>query len=209
MKSRQILSVLFAGALLAGCAGNGGGLVSMNSMADTPLLSGITGDHAPVPLNPSYKVTEIEVTVPRELTVSEANGIKPKVDILWQEDPLGDRYAQVDTLLTEALEKGVAGMSGSRAVKLEMVVTRFHALTKRTRYSFGGEHEIWMIMAVKDAKTGELLEPGRLIGFDLGVSADEALAHEAQGIYQRDEITAAVKDLIRYELMRPRDFLQG
>lgn len=209
MKSRSILSVVLAAALLAGCAGGGGGIVSRNAIADEPLFSTMTGAHAPVPLNPSYRVTGVEVTVPDTLTTSEANGIKPAADILWQEDPVGDRYAQVDELLTNAIEKGVAGMAGSRAVKLEMVVTRFHALTKRTRYSYGGEHEIWMVMAVRDASTGELLEPGRLIGFDLDVSAEEAIANEAQGIFQRDEITAAVQNMIRYELTRPRDFLQG
>lgn len=209
MKTRSILSVAGAALLLAGCAGGGGGLVSRNAIADTPLFAGMTGTHAPVPLNPSYRVTAVDVTVPKTLTTSEENGIKPSVDLLWQEDPVGDRYAQVDELLTSALEKGVAGMKGSRAVKLEVVVTRFHALTKRTRYSYGGEHEIWMVMAVRDAATGELLEPGRLIGFDLDVSAEQALANEARGIYQRDEITAAVGDLIRTELTRPRDFLQG
>lgn len=211
MKSRSILSVGLAAVLLAGCAGGGGvgGLVSRNAIEDAPLFSSMTGAHAPVPLNPSYRVTGVEVTVPQTLTTSEDNGIKPSVDLLWQEDPAGDRHAQVDDLLTKALEQGVAGLNGSRAVKLEVVVTRFHALTKRTRYTYGGEHEVWMVMAVRDAATGELLEPGRLIGFDIRVSADEALANEAKGIYQRDEITAAVGQMIRNELTRPRDFLQG
>lgn len=208
MKTRSILTLVVAAAMVAGCSG-GGGMVSRNALEEAPLFSGMTGAHAPVPLNPSYRVTDIEVTVPQTLTTSESNGIKPGVDLLWQEDPVGDRYAQVDELLTNALKQGVSEMNGSRAVKLEMVVTRFHALTKRTRYSYGGEHEVWMVMAVKDAETGELLEPGRVIGFDLGVSAEEAIAHEEQGIYQRDEITTAVGELIRYELTRPRDFLQG
>jgi Family of unknown function (DUF6778) len=213
MIARSLIAVLVSGVMLAGCAGGGGGglggLVSRNSVDDMPLINGMTGAHAPVPLNPSYRVTEIEVTVPRELTVSEANGIKPKADILWQEEAIGDRYAQVDAIVTEAVEQGVAGLNGARAVKLELVMTRFHALTKRTRYTYGGEHEVWMAMAVRDAATGELLEPARVIGFDLRIGADEALANEAQGIFQRDEIISAVKDMIRYELTRPRDFLQA
>lgn len=210
MKPLRSLAILAAVAVLAGCAGGGGGgLVSRNAMPDTPLVGAMQGPHAPVPLNPSYRVTEVEVTVPRELSVSEENGIKPRADILWQEEAPGDRYAQVDAILTEALKAGAAGLGGSRAVKIEAVVTRFHALTKRTRYSYGGEHEIWMVMAVRDAASGELLEPGRLIGFDLGVSADEAVANEARGLTQRDEINAAVAEMIRYELTRPRDFLQG
>lgn len=209
MTPRSLVAILVSSAVLAGCASGGGGLVSRNAQENTPLFGSMSGAHAPVPLNPSYRVTGVEVTVPPALTVSEENGIKPRADILWQEDPAGDRYAQVDALVTKALQQGVAGMAGARAVKIEAVVTRFHALTKRTRYTYGGDHEIWMVMAMRDAATGELLEPGRLIGFDLKVSADEALANEAKGVFQREEITAAVAQMIRQELTRPRDFLQG
>jgi len=201
--------MLAAVAALAGCSG-GAGLVSRNAQADAALLTAYEGEsHAPVPLNPSYRVVDVKVEVPATLTTSEENGIKPRVDILWQEDPLGDRHAQVDEIMTAALEAGVAGLGGERAVVLEATMTRFHALTKRTRYSYGGDHEIWMYIAIRDAKTGELLEPARLVGFDEAISPDEALANEARGMNQRTEITDLVKDMIRYELTRPRDFQQG
>ncbi|OIP82252.1 MAG: hypothetical protein AUK37_09405 [Rhodobacterales bacterium CG2_30_65_12] len=208
MTPRSLVAILVSGALLAGCAG-GGGFVSRNAQANTPLFGSKSGADVSAPLNPSYRVTEVDVTVPPELTVSEANGIKPRADILWQEEPLGDRYAQVDAILTDAIKQGVAGMDGPRAVKIEAVVTRFHALTKRTRYTYGGDHEIWMVMSVRDAETGELLEPGRLVGFDSWVSSEQALADEAQGIFQRDEITALVSDMIRNDLTQPRDAPQG
>ncbi|SMH58044.1 DUF6778 family protein [Maritimibacter sp. HL-12] len=200
--------VLTAAALLSACAG--GDIVSRNALESSGLLSTkqVEG-HAPVPLNPSYRVVDVKVEVPDVLTSSEQNGIKPRSDILWQEDPAGDRHAQVRALMTEALEEGVSDITGSRDVVLEVVMTRFHALTKRTRYSIGGEHEVWMFVAVRDARTGELLEPARRIGFDHRVSAEQALENEAQGLNQRLEITALVKDMIRQELTRPRDFLQG
>lgn len=207
MTPRSLVAILVSGAVLAGCAG--GGVVSRNARENLPLFGSKSEAHEPVLLDSSYRVTEVDVTVPPELTVSEANGIKPRADILWQEEPLGDRYAQVDAILTEAIEQGVAGMDGTRAVKIEAVVTRFHALTKRTRYTYGGDHEIWMVMSVRDAETGELLEPGRLIGFDSWVSPDQALADEAQGIFQRDEITALVSDMIRNDLTQPRNVPQG
>lgn len=197
-------------ALLAACSG--GGLVTRNAPAATQFLTANSDEsHAPVPLNPSYHVVEVNVEVPASLTTSEVNGIKPRVDILWQEDPLGDgdRHDQVDELMTAALEAGVAALDGERDVVLDVVMTRFHALTKRTRYSIGGEHEVWMYMAVRDAETGELLEPARLIGFDARITPDEALANEARGLNQRLEITGLVEEMIRYELTRPRDFLQG
>lgn len=201
--------MLAAVAALAACSG-GTGLVSRNAQADAALLTAYEGEsHAAVPLNPSYRVVEVKVEVPASLTTSEDNGIKPRSDILWHEDPLGDRHGQVDAIMTAALEEGVRGLSGERAVVLEATMTRFHALTKRTRYSIGGEHEVWMYIAIRDAKTGELLEPARLVGFDESISPEEALANEARGINQRIEITGLVKDMIRYELTRPRDFLQG
>ncbi|GGD33898.1 DUF6778 family protein [Sinisalibacter lacisalsi] len=200
--------MMAAAALLSACAG--GDIVSRNALANSELLSSKDGEFQPsVPLNRSYRVVDVRVEVPETLTSSEDNGIKPRVDILWQEDPAGDRHAQVRELMTAALEEGVAATEGSRDVVLDVVMTRFHALTKRTRYSIGGEHEVWMYVAVRDAETGELLEPARRIGFDHRISAAQALENEAQGLNQRLEITALVKDLIRQELTRPRDFLQG
>ncbi|WP_372625108.1 DUF6778 family protein [Falsiroseomonas sp.] len=200
--------MLAAAALLSACAG--GDIVSRNALTNSELLGSKDGEmRASVPLNRSYRVVDVRVEVPETLTSSEDNGIKPRVDILWQEDPAGDRHAQVRELMTAALEEGVAATEGSRDVVLDVVMTRFHALTKRTRYSIGGEHEVWMYVAVRDAETGELLEPARRIGFDHRISAAQALENEAQGLNQRLEITALVKEMIRHELTRPRDFLQG
>lgn len=209
MTMQRFIILAAIGLVLSACSGGGGGFVSRNAMDDMPLIGEMSGAHAPVPLNPSYRVTDIEVTVPHTLSVSEENGIKPKADILWQEEPLGDRYAQVDAIVTEALKQGTASLKGKRAVKIEAVVTRFHALTKRTRYNFTGKHEVWMAMAVRDARTGELLEPVRMIGFDTPVTPEQAMEHESHGIYQRDEINAMIQEMIRYELTRPRDFMQG
>jgi len=204
----RVSLMLAAAAMLSACAG--GDIVSRNALANSALLSSKDVEtHAPVPLNPSYRVVDVKVEVPTALSSTEQNGIKPRVDILWQEDPAGDRHAQVRDLMTAALEEGVSGMNGSRDVVLDVVMTRFHALTKRTRYSLGGEHEVWMFVAVRDAETGTLLEPARRIGFDHRISAEQALENEAQGLNQRLEITALVKDMIRHELTRPRDFLQG
>lgn len=184
------------GATMSGDAG-----VTRAESGVSGLLGATTRSQAQQPvLNRDYTVTGVEVTVPRSLTVSERNGIKPRADILWQAEPLGDRYAQVDAILTEALTQGTAEMHGARKVTLEAVVTRFHALTKRTRYSIGGEHEVWMMLTVRDAETGEVIEPARLVGFDTRVSPEEAFSNEEHGIYQREEINAMVRDLIGKEL---------
>jgi len=205
---RAALMIIAATALTA-CSG-GAGLVTRNLPADSPLLGAGAGEAlAPVPLNPSYNVVGVNVEVPESLTSSEENGYKPRVDILWQEDPAGDRHSQVDKLMTAALDEGVAGLTGERDVVLDVVMTRFHALTKRTRYSIGGEHEVWMYLTVRDAETGAVVEPARLIGFDERISPEQAMANEAKGMNQRIEINELVKAMIRHELTRPRDFLQG
>ncbi|HBZ44475.1 MAG TPA: hypothetical protein DEO85_10555 [Maritimibacter sp.] len=89
-----------------------------------------------------YKVVAVNVDVPRSLTTSEENTIKPRADLLWHEEPFGDRYAQVDKIMTEALTQGVAGTEGSQPVIMDVTVTRFHAQTERVRRVLGGEHEL-------------------------------------------------------------------
>ena len=51
-----------------------------------------------------WQVTEITVIVPETLSVSEANSIKPRADIVWREDPLGNRHAQVQAVVQEAMD---------------------------------------------------------------------------------------------------------
>ncbi len=209
MKPFRALLFLAALASLAACSAVDE-MVSRNMSPSMPLLGTIDAPHAPVPLHPSYKVVAVNVEVPETLKASELNSYKPRADIVWREDPFGDRHAQVDAIVTNALEKGVAGLNGGREVVLQVVITRFHALTQLTRYTLGGEHEIWMLMAVRDAKTGELLEPARRIGFNIhAAGGQEAIRNEELGITQKVVISNALADLIKHELTRPRDFLQG
>ena len=48
-----------------------------------------------------WRVASVEVDVPHTLTVSEARTLLPRADIVWREDPVGDRYAQVDQIMTD------------------------------------------------------------------------------------------------------------
>jgi len=198
MNPFRALIVLAAVATLGACSANGG-LVARNALATDPLLTGEAP--AGIVLSRDYKVSAIDVQVPDALVVSEANSYKPRADIVWHEDPIGDRRAQVDTIITNALSEGTAGMQGSRAVRLEVVVTRFHALTPKTRYTFGGTHDIRMVLSVYDAKTGELIEGPRPVGFEIPASGgDKALAEEAAGITQKVVITNALEEMIQAEL---------
>ncbi|UWQ09359.1 DUF6778 family protein [Aliiroseovarius crassostreae] len=160
------------------------------------------------PKSVEYNVTDVRVTVPRSLTVSEANSLKPKADIVWREDPLGDRYKQVQVILDDAFDRGVSTLNKGRPVVLEITLQEFHALTQRTRYTYGGTHALRFDLTVLDAKTGMILEPKRTIQNDLrAFGGEEALAAEARGETQKVRITAHLAAVIYQEMTRPRDFL--
>ena len=83
---------------------------------------------------------------------------------------------------------------------MELELTRFHALTERTRYTIGGEHEIEFIFTVRHGETGEALTgpiPVDLTFRALGGS--HAIEAEAQGIYQRDRIQSQIAGWARAE----------
>ncbi len=141
-----------------------------------------------------WQVEEINVLVPDTLTVSEANSIKPRADIVWREDPLGDRHAQVAAIFNDALETALAPLSeGTTPITVTLEVTRFHALTERARYTIGGEHEIEFIFTVRNAETGAALTGPMPIDITFrAFGGRHAIEAEAQGIYQRDRIRAQI-----------------
>lgn len=201
---RAALMIAAAVALTACAAPN---VVATRGASSNGPLLGQEGSGPVAPLARSYHVTAVNVTVPETLTVSEANSYKPRADIVWREDPTGDRYSQVDKIITDAVTEAVAGMNGRRDVTLEIVVTRFHALTELTRFSAPpglATHDVKMTLAVLDSKTGEVIEPARPIGFEIEAhTSGQAMADIAQGITQKMNITSAVVTLIQNELATP------
>lgn len=195
MKSLQI--TLISAALLGLTACTTPGLVSRAAAPSTGLLTAEGGSIAP----PAYQISAVNVTVPYTLKVSEANSYKPVADIVWREDPLGDRYTQVDAIVTDAILAGVSHMQGGREVILNIEITRFHALTERTRYSVGGVHDIHFIMDIVDAETGIMIEEGRHVETELKAFGGlAALSAEARGQTQKVRITAHLGQVIRHEL---------
>lgn len=207
MKFMRKLALVGAALSLAACSG---GTVSRAQMENMGLLKAEDATFAPVPLNPSYRVAKVDVTVPASLVNTEENSYKPAVDIIWREDPIGDRHAQVDKIMTDALVSGTSGLKGVRPVVLDVTMLKFHALTQRTRYSIGGTHHIIFALRVRDAKTGAVVEPVRVIETEFeAFGGDKAIAAEQQGLTQKVRITQHVQSLINYEMTRPRDFLQA
>ena len=73
-----------------------------------------------------YTVTDVQVIVPDYLVVSEADVYLPQADIVWREDPLGDRRAQVKAIMENALRRGTAPLNGSQQVIMAARVNMFH-----------------------------------------------------------------------------------
>ncbi|WP_224815243.1 DUF6778 family protein [Hasllibacter sp. MH4015] len=198
MRTSRFIPALVLGAALAvsGCVGTSD--VSRDlSIDDIPVIENVAFM--------DWDVVAFEVDVPRTLTVSEANTIKPRADIVWREDPLGDRHEQVDILMTEALAPAFEAVQGGTPVIVTLTVTRFHAQTQRVRYSrLPSEHEVEFELLITHAETGQILSGPRAIDvtFD-AYNNEEALAADARGETQRVRITQRLRDWVQAEFIGP------
>ena len=154
-----------------------------------------------------FTVNAVKVVVPRTLVVSEENGYLPKGDIVWREDPFGDRHAQVQDIVEEAMNRGVADLAGPITVNITVQVVKFHALTKKARYTTGGVHAITFLLAVYDAETGKMTAPVRKVRSDLdALGGTQAIMAEARGVTQRVRISGHLAEVIRQELTYPQGY---
>lgn len=150
---------------------------------------------------PSLNITSVEVIVPETLSVSEENAYYPSSDILWVEEPVGDRYAQVEAIILEAARAGTKDIKGETRAKMTVELLRFHALTKRARYTIGGVHAIRFMLTLSDPATGEALTEPRLVIADFrAYGGRKAIAAEAEGITQRVRIVEHLTSVFTDEL---------
>lgn len=144
----------------------------------------------------AWHVTAVRVSVPRSLTVSEVAGLVPRADIVWREDdPQGDRRAQVGAIMQAAIARAASGLKGRQAVVFEVTVTRFHALSMEaeTMLSDAGVHNIQFDIAVLDARTGAVLAGPTHIQADLPALSGELMREaRARGESQKSQISAHV-----------------
>lgn len=156
-----------------------------------------------------YRVAALNIDVPETLKVSEANLFFPIADIVWREEPLGNRYAQVRRIFEDGMGFGISQLPGDRPVVVDIEVARFHALTEKARYSvsFGGVNSIKFYMTVRDAQSGAVIEPRRFVEADFtAYQGSAALAADARGETQRVRITRHLAAVIQRELMSPIDW---
>lgn len=152
-------------------------------------------DPVPASVSQNWRLAEVRVSVPKTLVVSEAKSLLPRADIVWREDPLGDRYIQVDKIMTDAITQGAQGLRGGRPVVIEVTVTRFHALTfeAELRGQDWGVHNIDFTARVIDASSGEVLLRDTQIRAELpALSGAEMAVARKNGQTQKKMITAHV-----------------
>lgn len=149
-------------------------------------------------------VKDVLVIVPEELVVSEANQYIPPGDIVWREDPIGNRHEQVKVIVENAMRQGVEPLDGPIEVNITVQIERFHALSEKARYTTGGIHALTFLLGVYDAETGELLTPVRRVVADLDAfGGKEAMIAESNGLTQKVRITNHLAEVIRQELTYP------
>lgn len=192
--ARTLLAVLLAA--LVGCT-------PMDLGPDPTIRHNAVGTHSDaVDL---WRVDEIYVDVPRSLSVSIDPDVRfPGADIVWWEDPPGDRHAQVESILKAAVEEAVEDLDGPVPVRMRLTLKAFHALTPKARRSGRlGWHDIAFDLRL----TGP---DGGLIAEEINVSADvKAFQGEAaeravlEGRTQRVRISARVTAVIRAWIGRP------
>ena len=149
-------------------------------------------DPVPASLAQTWRLAEVRVSVPKSLTVSEAKSLLPNADIVWREDPLGDRHSQVGKIVQNAVLRGAQGLRGSRPVIIDVTVTRFHALTYEAELSNSdwGVHNIDFIAQVVDARSGEVLLAATKIRAETpAFSGARMKAARAKGATQKSMIT--------------------
>jgi hypothetical protein len=190
MKTRILYALLGVAALVvAGCTpttdvSRNLGLLDIGPVADVP--------------RQNWDFAELVVNVPRTLSVSEAHGIKPRADIVWREDAPGDRYVQVEGIMRDALAPALRSMQGDVPVQVVVELTRFHALTERSRYTIGGQHEIEFVYLVRHAETGALLAGPEAVDLTFrAYGGQRAVEAEQQGITQRVRITERLVGWVR------------
>lgn len=159
---------------------------------------------------PDVRIDSFTVSVPKSLKVNERNTYYPIGDIVWRGDPMGDRHAQVKAMFEAGLRNAAPRIEGSRAVRMDVQVTRFHALSEKARYSVGGVHDIDFKYRLVDVATGQQIGPTRDVSADLeGLAGQAAMAADGRGETQKARIIAHLSRVFVEELTVPGGYVNA
>ncbi len=186
MKSGRwgLASVVFGAVLgLSGCVG----VQTFQTYYDAPVSAAVSK---------GWHVVDVTVSVPASLKASEEHTYEPDADIVWREDPIGDRHPQVAAIMKSAIARGAKGLNGPRAVRFDVTVTRFHALTFETEavnIPGIGVHNVNFTIRVVDARTGAVLAgPTDIDAAMPALTGAEMIKARVRGESQKSQISAHV-----------------
>lgn len=206
MRNVKLLAALALSTLISACATSD--IASRNATID-PAAPHIAFQAAPGAatldaIRPALRVSQINVVIPESLRVSEANRYYPSGDIVWRGDPIGDRHAQVKAIFEAALQQTAQSSEGDIPVLINVELVRFHALTEKARYTYGGVHSITFRLSMIDTRTGLPLGEPRLVQADLdGFGGQQAIEADRAGQTQKVRITNHLTEVFRQELVKP------
>lgn len=139
----------------------------------------------------NWRISAVEVVVPAELSVSNANIFAPSADIVWHGDVDGDRKLQVAQIVEAGVERGAAPLRGGRAVVLVVLLQQFHAVTpKSVARAPAAVHNIQYSIQARDARSGAALTNVIPIVAELPANVGKAAAKASEmGQGQKQRIT--------------------
>lgn len=152
----------------------------------------------------AYDIRAVEVEVPPSLRVSQSNSFYPGGDIVWREDPAGDRHAQVRAIVQEAARQAFDPAPGRQRAVVHIRLRYFHALTERARATTGGWHNVNFVLSVTDAESGAMLVAPHMVRTQIqafgGAKARDAVQ---RGETQKRRITRHLVEVLRADLAAP------
>ena len=184
MHRRTVLASLAAMIGLVGCAGNW----------KVEYDWGVEED-----VSRTWTVSDVQIRVPDDLTVSEANSLAPNADIVWHGEERGDRKEQVAAILEEAFTSATSDLKGGTRVILVARLGHFHAVTPAAvSRAPAAVHNISFAVGVFDANSGDRLTDVEWVQADLeayvGASAVTAALN---GNTQRARIVRHLEAVMR------------
>ena len=146
----------------------------------------------------AWSASHVDVIVPPNLSVSDLNLFAPNADIVWHGEPYGDRRAQVRRILEVSALRASRRLKGQRAVRIEIELEQFHALSDRARLiAPSAVHNIQFKVRVFDAKTGRQIIPTDRIRADLpAYTGKRALQALRRGETQKVRITRHLETVL-------------
>jgi uncharacterized protein DUF6778 len=195
MSKTNLILALSAATLLGACASS---VSTRNAPLEVTPISNVSSIGIKSSQSGTWRVEDVRVNVSQDLSVTEANLYLPPTDIVWREDPYGDRREQVRKILDLAVSQAAIGMDGGEPVYLDIKLKRFHALSQKARATIGGQHTILFDVTVKDVATDLVLVDPFPVSIKLkAYGGQKAIDAEMRGETQKVRISREITNVMR------------